>query len=105
MYRRTLPVAAMRVGGIHTSDTLILTLKPRTHAAADFWPEDAPVQPPKKGTDYRDVLPPTFEEVVAIYECAPDSHVSSCTAIHACMCPESAAYGKTCHACNILRLF
>ena len=38
--------------------------------AADFWPEDAPLQPPKKGTDYRDVLPPTFDEVVAVYECA-----------------------------------
>ena len=32
------------------------------------WPEDAPLQPHKG--DYRDVIPPTFEEVVEVYRCA-----------------------------------
>ena len=45
------------------------------------------MQPPKKGTDYRDVLPPSFEEVVAIYEyalelaCGPVAR-----AMHPCVC-------------------
>ena len=52
------------------------------------------MQPPKKGTDYRDVLPPSFEEVVAVYE-----YALQLACVHACVV--CCQHDLTGHACDM----